>query len=121
MPSGIPVTGASDEFFFRLSQIPRRGMECDLLASNADGHPPAEETQGSPLKPQEGGILAKEKLPCSSAADGKRTPEVFRQGKTERADSGAYLRHLVNGVIPRDAPPPEFHVFMRELYRWAII
>ena len=27
MPSGIPVTGASDEFFFRLSQIPRRGME----------------------------------------------------------------------------------------------
>ena len=30
MPSGIPVTGASDEFFFRLSQIPRRGMECDL-------------------------------------------------------------------------------------------
>lgn len=48
MPSGIPVTGASDEFFFRLYQIPRRGMECDLLASNADGHPPAEETQGSP-------------------------------------------------------------------------
>ena len=28
MPSGIPVTGASDEFFFRLSRIPRRGMEC---------------------------------------------------------------------------------------------
>ncbi len=28
MPSGIPMTGASDEFFFRLSRILRRGMEC---------------------------------------------------------------------------------------------
>ena len=38
---------------------------------------------------------------------------VKRSGLTQEA----YLRHLVNGVIPQDAPPPEFHVFMRELYR----
>ena len=38
---------------------------------------------------------------------------VKRSGLTHEA----YLRHLVNGVIPQDAPPPEFHVFMRELYR----
>lgn len=29
----------------------------------------------------------------------------------------AYLRHLINGVIPRDAPPIEYFDFMRELYR----
>lgn len=33
-PSGIPVTGASDEFFFRLSQIPRRGMECSCTSKH---------------------------------------------------------------------------------------
>ena len=34
MPSGVPVTGASDEFFFRLSQIPRRGMECSCTSKH---------------------------------------------------------------------------------------
>ena len=34
MPSGIPVTGASDEFFFRLSRIPRRGMECSCTSKH---------------------------------------------------------------------------------------
>ena len=29
----------------------------------------------------------------------------------------AYLRQLINGVIPRDAPPPDYHSMMRELYR----
>ena len=33
-PSGIPVTGASDEFFFRLSRIPRRGMECSCTSKH---------------------------------------------------------------------------------------
>ena len=31
---GIPVTGASDEFFFRLSRIPRRGMECSCTSKH---------------------------------------------------------------------------------------
>ena len=34
MPSGIPVTGASDDFFFRLSRIPRRGMECSCTSKH---------------------------------------------------------------------------------------
>lgn len=28
----------------------------------------------------------------------------------------AYLRHLVNGVVPNDAPPPDYYSMMRELY-----
>ena len=28
-----------------------------------------------------------------------------------------YLRHLINGVVPQDAPPPAYYDFMRELHR----
>jgi hypothetical protein len=27
----------------------------------------------------------------------------------------AYLRHLINGLVPTDAPPPDYHAMMREL------
>ena len=27
-----------------------------------------------------------------------------------------YLRHLINGVVPQDAPPPDYYHFMRELH-----
>ena len=28
----------------------------------------------------------------------------------------AYLRHLIAGIIPNDAPPPDYYAMMRELY-----
>lgn len=28
----------------------------------------------------------------------------------------AYLRHLVNGLVPREAPPPDYFSMMRELH-----
>ena len=28
-----------------------------------------------------------------------------------------YLRHLISGVVPRDAPPPDYYSMMRELHR----
>jgi hypothetical protein len=27
----------------------------------------------------------------------------------------AYMRHLIGGIIPTDAPPPDYHAMMREL------
>ena len=27
-----------------------------------------------------------------------------------------YLRHLINGVVPQDAPPPDYYHFMQELH-----
>ena len=27
----------------------------------------------------------------------------------------AYIRHLINGLLPTDAPPPDYHAMMREL------
>lgn len=29
----------------------------------------------------------------------------------------AYVRHLINGVVSQDAPPPAYFDFMRELHR----
>ena len=29
----------------------------------------------------------------------------------------AYLRHLISGMVPRDAPPPDYYSMMRELHR----
>lgn len=28
----------------------------------------------------------------------------------------AYLRHLINGLVPQDAPSPDYYSMMRELY-----
>ena len=28
----------------------------------------------------------------------------------------AYLRHLIEGSVPRDAPPPDYYSMMREIY-----
>jgi len=31
-----------------------------------------------------------------------------------------YLRHLVNGVVPRDEPPPDYYAMMNQLYRIGV-
>ena len=35
--------------------------------------------------------------------------------KKSRLSREAYLRHLINGLVPQDAPPPAYFDFMREL------
>lgn len=29
----------------------------------------------------------------------------------------AYLRHLINGVVPQEIPPPDYYAFMERLYQ----
>ena len=29
----------------------------------------------------------------------------------------AYLRQLINGLVPQDAPPPDYYAMMKELYK----
>ena len=47
----------------------------------------------------------------------KKETEVF-QKKVKRSGLSreAYLRHLVNGLVPQDAPPPDYYAMMRELH-----
>lgn len=47
----------------------------------------------------------------------KEENEHFKkQVKKSGLSQEAYLRHLINGNIPREAPPPDYFDFMRELH-----
>lgn len=38
------------------------------------------------------------------------------KARRSRLSVAAYLRHLINGVVPKEAPPPDFFTMMRELH-----
>ncbi|MDD4474944.1 MAG: plasmid mobilization relaxosome protein MobC [Eubacteriales bacterium] len=40
------------------------------------------------------------------------TKKVEKSGLTREA----YLRHLINGLVPNDAPPPDYFSMMKQLY-----
>ena len=47
----------------------------------------------------------------------KKEAEVFnKKVKRSGLSREAYLRHLINGLVPRDAPPPDYFSMMRELH-----
>lgn len=47
----------------------------------------------------------------------KEAEFLNKRVRKSRLSREAYLRHLINGVVPQDAPPPEYFDFMRELHR----
>ena len=49
--------------------------------------------------------------------DKKESESFDKKVKRSGLSREVYLRHLINGVIPRDAPPPDYYTMMRELYR----
>ena len=40
-----------------------------------------------------------------------------RKAQRSRLTRAAYIRQLIRGYIPRDAPPPDYYAMMRQLYR----
>ena len=47
----------------------------------------------------------------------KEAEALDKKVKQSGLSREAYLRHLINGVVPRDAPPPDYYSMMRELHR----
>ena len=47
----------------------------------------------------------------------KEAEALNKKVKKSRISREAYLRHLINGVVPQDSPPPVYFDFMRELHR----
>jgi hypothetical protein len=39
-----------------------------------------------------------------------------KQVKKSGLSQEAYIRHLLNGLVPTDAPPPDYYSMMRELH-----
>ena len=48
--------------------------------------------------------------------DKKETEAFQKKVKKSGLSREAYLRHLVNGLEPQDAPPPDYYAMMRELH-----
>lgn len=46
----------------------------------------------------------------------KESEALNKRVKKSRLSREGYLRHLINGVVPQDAPPPDYFSFMRELH-----
>lgn len=49
--------------------------------------------------------------------DKKENDHFKKLVKRSGLSQEAYLRHLINGVIPNDAPPPDYFLMMRELHQ----
>ncbi len=49
--------------------------------------------------------------------DSKEHQAFMKAVKKSRLSQEVYLRHLINGVIPQDAPPPDYYSMMQQLYR----
>lgn len=49
--------------------------------------------------------------------DPKEADNLNKRVKRSGLSREAYIRQLLNGLVPRDAPPPDYYSMMRELYR----
>lgn len=47
----------------------------------------------------------------------KEAEALDKKVKKSGLSREAYLRHLINGVVPRDAPTPDYYTMMRELHQ----
>lgn len=48
--------------------------------------------------------------------DKREADTLQKRVKKSGLSREAYLRHLVNGLVPQDAPPPDYFSMMRELH-----
>ena len=46
----------------------------------------------------------------------KEAEALDKKVKRSGLNREAYLRQLISGVVPRDAPPPDYYSMMRELH-----
>lgn len=46
----------------------------------------------------------------------KEAEGLNKRVKKSRVSREAYIRHLIEGSVPRDAPPPDYYTMMRELH-----
>ena len=47
----------------------------------------------------------------------KEAEDFDKKVKRSGLSREAYIRQIINGLVPRDAPPPDYYSMMRELYR----
>ena len=47
----------------------------------------------------------------------KEAENLQKKAKRSKVSVAAYVRHLIDGVVPQEAPPPDYYAMMQQLYR----
>ena len=61
--------------------------------------------------------MSKRNIEIKVRLNRKEMEMLDKRVKKSRLSREGYLRHLINGSVPREAPPPDYYDMMRELYR----
>lgn len=61
--------------------------------------------------------MRKRNVPIMFRLNRKEAEALDKKVKKSGLNREAYLRQLINGVVPRDAPPPDYYSMMRELHK----
>ena len=60
--------------------------------------------------------MSKRSIEIKVRLNRKEAEALEKRVEKSRLSREAYLRHLIEGSIPREAPPPDYYGMMRELY-----
>lgn len=60
--------------------------------------------------------MSKRNIEIKVRLNRKEAEALNKRVKKSRLSREAYLRHLIDGVVPQDAPPPDYYSMMRELH-----
>ena len=60
-------------------------------------------------------FMRKRNVPVQFFLDNKEAAHLAKLVKRSGLTQSTYLRHLINGVVPQDAPPPDYYRMMEEL------
>ena len=47
----------------------------------------------------------------------KEAEQLQKKAKRSKLSMAAYIRHLITGVVPREAPPADYYAMMQQLHR----
>ncbi len=61
--------------------------------------------------------MSKRNIEIKVRLNRKEAETLNKRVKKSALSREAYLRHLIEGSVPREAPPPDYYSMMRELYR----
>ena len=61
--------------------------------------------------------MAEKKVEIKVRLTPKEATCLQRLVKRSGLSREAYLRHLINGLVPQESPPPDYYAFMERLYQ----
>lgn len=61
--------------------------------------------------------MRKRNVPILFRLDKKEAEALDKKVRKSGLNRETYIRHLISGTVPREAPPQDYYDMMRELYR----